>query len=167
MIDPNTTTGPVVSIAAANRIRKQVSDAIKDGAKSQLPRDLFPMDKEGTAFVAPQVLTNVTHSMSIMKDETFGPIIAVMQVSSDSEAISLMNDSEFGLTASIWSQNTDGKVDELADQLEAGTVFVNRSDYPDPSLAWTGVKNSGRGCTLGKFGFEQFVRYSSRNYKAL
>jgi|SRR5271170_1989463 len=111
-----------------------------------------------------------------MKDETFGPIIGIQKVSSDEEAIELMNDSEFGLTGSIWTKNLDGKAEELADQVEAGTVFINRffifgivanfrSDYPDPALAWTGVKNSGRGCTLSKFGFEQFVRYSSRNYK--
>jgi acyl-CoA reductase-like NAD-dependent aldehyde dehydrogenase len=110
-----------------------------------------------------------------MRDETFGPIIGIQKVSSDEEAIELMNDSEFGLTGSIWTKNVDGKAEELADQIEAGTVFINRyssvgksnyrSDYPDPALAWTGIKNSGRGCTLSKFGFEQFVRYSSRNYK--
>lgn len=113
-----------------------------------------------------------------MKDETFGPVVGIMKVSSDEEAIKLMNDSEFGLTGSIWTKNVDGKAEELADQVEAGTVFINRynlilkpadfrSDYPDPALAWTGVKNSGRGCTLSKFGFEQFVRYSSRNYKSI
>jgi acyl-CoA reductase-like NAD-dependent aldehyde dehydrogenase len=113
-----------------------------------------------------------------MRDETFGPIVGIQKVSSDEEAIELMNDSEFGLTGSIWTKNVDGKAEELADQVEAGTVFINRyssvgklnicrSDYPDPALAWTGIKNSGRGCTLSKFGFEQFVRYSSRNYKAI
>ena len=113
-----------------------------------------------------------------MRDETFGPIVGVQKVSSDEEAIALMNDSEFGLTGSIWTKNLDGKAEELADQVETGTVFINRSlfpgpftncrsDYPDPALAWTGVKNSGRGCTLSKFGFEQFIRYSSRNYKTL
>lgn len=110
-----------------------------------------------------------------MRDETFGPIIGIQKVSSDEEAIELVNDSEFGLTGSIWTKNLDGKAEELADQVEAGTVFINRyflirksncrSDYPDPALPWTGIKNSGRGCTLSKFGFEQFVRYSSRNYK--
>jgi len=126
-----------------------------------------------------------------MRDETFGPVLGIMKVRSDEEAIELMNDSEFGLTGSIWSRDLDGKVEELADLVEAGTVFINRyflspmmrfrcclnlcfvdqadfrSDYPDPALAWTGVKNSGRGCTLSKFGFEQFIRYSSRNYKTL
>jgi len=103
----------------------------------------------------------------VMTEETFGPVVGIQKISSDEEAITFMNDSEFGLTGSIWTKNDDGKAEELADQVEAGTVFINRSDYPDPALAWTGVKNSGRGCTLSKFGFEQFIRYSSRNYKSI
>ena len=127
----------MVSIAAADRICKQVEDAVAAGAKAEIPAGTFPLDKSGTAFVGPQVLTNVNHRMSIciltamlisgvMKDETFGPIIGVMKVSSDQEAIKLMNDSEFGLTGSIWTKNLDGKAEELADQVEAGTVFINR-----------------------------------------
>ena len=127
----------MVSIAAAARIRKQVEDAVAAGAKAEIPAGTFRLDKSGTAFVGPQVLTNVNHSMSshiltailisgVMKDETFGPIIGVMKVSSDEEAIKLMNDSEFGLTGSIWTKNLDGKAEELADQVEAGTVFINR-----------------------------------------
>ena len=64
-----------------------------------------------------------------MKDETFGPIFGIMKVSSDEEAIHLMNESEFGLTGSIWTRNTDGKAEELADQVEAGTVFINRYEF--------------------------------------
>ena len=127
----------MVSTAAASRIRKQVADAVAAGAKAEIPAGTFPLDKIGTAFVGPQVITSVDHSMSIcilstilisgvMKDETFGPIIGVMKVSSDDEAIKLMNDSEFGLTGSIWTKNLDGKAEELADQVEAGTVFINR-----------------------------------------
>ena len=126
-----------MSVAAAERIRKQVSDAIASGAKAEIPAGTFALDKEGTAFVGPQVLTNVNHDMStsysrvwtnlgVMKDETFGPILGVQKVSSDEEAINLMNDSEFGLTGSIWTKNSDGKAEELADQVEAGTVFINR-----------------------------------------
>jgi acyl-CoA reductase-like NAD-dependent aldehyde dehydrogenase len=131
---------------------------VAEGARPELPT------KDSGTFISPQVLTNVTHNMSVMRDETFGPVVGIMKVSSDEEAIELMNDSEFGLTGSIWTRNIDGKAEELADQVEAGTVFINRSDYPDPALAWTGIKNSGRGCTLSKFGFDQFIRYSSRNY---
>lgn len=127
----------MVSIAAATRIRKQVADAVSAGARIEIPPGTFPLDKSGTAFVGPQVVTNVNHNMSIyiltamlisgvMKDETFGPIIGVMKVSSDEEAIKLMNDSEFGLTGSIWTKNLDGKAEELADQVEAGTIFINR-----------------------------------------
>jgi acyl-CoA reductase-like NAD-dependent aldehyde dehydrogenase len=132
-----TTTGPVVSISAAARIRKQISDAITAGAKAEIPSGTFAMDKEGSAFVGPQVLTNVNHAMSIsisllisgvMTEETFGPVVGIQKVSSDEEAIILMNDSEFGLTGSIWTKNIDGKAEDLADQVEAGTVFINR--YP-------------------------------------
>lgn len=127
----------MVSVTAATRIRKQVADAVSAGAKTEIPPETFSLDKSGTAFVGPQVVTNVNHNMSIyiltallssgvMKDETFGPIIGVMKVSSDEEAIELMNDSEFGLTGSIWTKNLDGKAEELADQVEAGTIFINR-----------------------------------------
>ncbi|KAL1844686.1 hypothetical protein VTK73DRAFT_2022 [Phialemonium thermophilum] len=102
--------------------------------------------------------------MAVMRDETFGPLIPVMKVKGDEEAVRLMNDSEFGLTASIWSKDTD-RAYELAQQVEAGTVFVNRCDYPSPDLAWTGWKNSGRGVTLSRFGFDQFVRLQSFHLK--
>jgi len=87
-----------------------------------------------------------------------------MKVSDDSQAIALMNDSEFGLTASIWTKDV-AKGEELAQQVEAGTVFVNRADFPSPDLAWTGWKNSGRGVTLSRFGFEQFVKLKSVHLK--
>lgn len=134
-----TTTGPVVSIAAAARIRKQISDAISSGAKAEIPTGTFAMDKDGSTFVGPQVLTNVNHTMSIpilllisgvMTEETFGPVVGIQKVSSDEEAITLMNDSEFGLTGSIWTKNDDGKAEDLADQVEAGTVFINRYALP-------------------------------------
>jgi len=117
-----------VSVAAAERIRKQIEDAVAAGAKLEMP-EIY-----NHTFIGPQVLTNVNHEMSIMRDETFGPVVGIMKVSSDEEAIALMNDSEFGLTASIWTTNRDGKAEELADQLEAGTIFINRlvpSDYAD------------------------------------
>lgn len=102
--------------------------------------------------------------MLVMKEETFGPVIPVMKVKNDSEAIKLMNDSEFGLTASIWTKDT-AKGAELAEDVDAGTVFVNRADYPSPDLAWTGWKNSGKGQTLSKFGFDQFVKLKSFHVK--
>jgi acyl-CoA reductase-like NAD-dependent aldehyde dehydrogenase len=99
-----------------------------------------------------------------MTAETFGPVIPIMKVSSDAEAVELCNDSEFGLTASIWTKDV-AKAEELAEEIEAGTVFVNRCDFPSPDLAWTGWKNSGLGQTLSRFGFDQFVKLKSYHVK--
>jgi len=165
-----TNLGPVVNIASADKIRKQVDDAVKAGAKALIPQDLFPLAKPGTAYVAPQVLVDVNHSMDVMKDETFGPVIGIMKVSSDEEALNLMNDSPYGLTASIWTNATSNPDSEkafqdLAEALETGTVFLNRCDYLDPALAWTGVKDSGRGISLSKFGYDQLTRAKSVHMK--
>jgi acyl-CoA reductase-like NAD-dependent aldehyde dehydrogenase len=102
--------------------------------------------------------------MAIMREETFGPAVGIMPVGSDEQALGLMNDSDFGLTAAIFSQDT-ARAEALGDALETGTVFLNRCDYLDPSLAWTGVKNSGRGCTLSRVGFEQLTRPKSYHFK--
>jgi acyl-CoA reductase-like NAD-dependent aldehyde dehydrogenase len=94
--------------------------------------------------------------MDVMMEETFGPVVGIQRVSSDDEAIKLMNDSPYGLTASIWTDATKPESEEaflkLTNELETGTVFLNRCDFLDPALAWTGVKNSGRGISLSKFG---------------
>lgn len=157
--NPSTTLGPVISPQSAAHIRGQIKEAIANGATPMIPT--HSLDHEGSNYVTPQVLTNVTHGMSIMKDETFGPCVGIMKVANDAEAIRYMNDSQFGLTASIWSSDRDHKVEELLDQLEAGTVFLNKADYPHPALAWTGVKLSGRGSTMGAHGFEQFYNLKS------
>ncbi|KAI0812702.1 NAD-aldehyde dehydrogenase [Irpex lacteus] len=167
---PDTNLGPVVSVASADRIRKQVEDAVKAGAKALIPGDLFPIAKLGTAYVAPQVLVNVDHSMDVMMEETFGPVIGIQKVSSDDEALRLMNDSPYGLTASVWTNAEKNKESEevflkFADELETGTVFLNRCDYLDPALAWTGVKNSGRGVSLSKYGYDQLTRAKSVHMK--
>ncbi len=107
--------------------------------------------------MCPQILVNVNESMSIYREEVFGPIMCVFKVSGDSEAIRLMNDSNFGLTASIWSNDVERSL-KIGNELEYGTVFLNRCDYLDPELPWVGVKNSGRGCSLSKFGFDQLTR---------
>lgn len=164
-MDKSTNIGPVVSKRSKEAILAQVKAAIDMGAKDETPANstFENMPTKGN-YVKPTLLTGVTHEMRIMQEETFGPVIAVMKVSSDEEAIKLMNDSEFGLTASIWSKDvTKGEI--LADSVEAGTVFVNRADYPSPDLAWTGWKNSGKGVTLSQFGFEQFVKLKSFHVK--
>jgi len=165
-LDPDTTLGPVVRAAAAAAIRDQVSDAVSQGARQVIDQSRFPASRLGTAYLAPQVLLGVDHSMRVMREESFGPVVAVMSVSSDEEALRMMNDSDFGLTAAIFSADT-GRAQRLADALDTGTVFLNRCDYLDPALAWTGVKNSGRGCTLSKLGFEQLTRPKSFHFRSL
>lgn len=162
----DTHVGPVISKRSKDAIEAQIKDALQKGAKDETPENESfknPSPQSGN-WVAPTLLTNVNHDMTIMKDETFGPVIPVMKVSSDDEAVRLMNDSEFGLTASIWSRDTD-RAYELCEQVEAGTVFVNRCDFPSPDLAWTGWKNSGKGQTLSKYGFDQFVKLKSYHLK--
>lgn len=167
---PGTNLGPVVSVASAERIRRQVADAIKAGAKALIPESLFSVAQAGTAYVAPQVLIDVDHTMDVMMEETFGPVVGIMKVSSDEEAIRLMNDSPYGLTASVWTNAQANAQSEaafltIADELSTGTVFLNRCDYLDPALAWTGVKDSGRGVSLSKFGYDQLTRAKSVHMK--
>jgi acyl-CoA reductase-like NAD-dependent aldehyde dehydrogenase len=163
-LDPQTTLGPVVRTAAAAAVRAQVHDAVARGARQLIDQTRFAASVPGTPYLAPQVLVDVNHSMPIMHEETFGPAVGIMKVASDEEAIRLMNDSEFGLTAAIFSADA-ARAEALGDALETGTVFLNRCDYLDPALAWTGVKNSGRGCTLSRVGFEQLTRPKSFHFK--
>lgn len=163
--DKSTNIGPVVSKRSKAAIEAHISEAVGAGARNVTPaNESFAKPPAEGNFVAPALLVDVDHSMAVMTEETFGPVIPVMVVSSDSEAVQLMNDSEFGLTASIWTADTK-RGQELAEEVEAGTVFVNRCDFPSPDLAWNGWKNSGRGVTLSKFGFEQFVRLKSFHLK--
>jgi acyl-CoA reductase-like NAD-dependent aldehyde dehydrogenase len=165
-LDPETSLGPVVRTTAADAVRAQVREAVSRGAAQLIDEAMFPASAPGTPYLAPQVLVGVDHSMAIMREETFGPAVGIMKVASDEEAVRLMNDSEFGLTAAIFS--TDAvRAEALGDALETGTVFLNRCDYLDPALAWTGVKNSGRGCTLSNVGFEQLTRPKSYHFKVI
>jgi acyl-CoA reductase-like NAD-dependent aldehyde dehydrogenase len=163
-LDPATTLGPVVRTAAAEAVRAQVRDAVARGARQLIDEAAFAASAPGTPYLAPQVLVDVDHSMAIMREETFGPAVGIMSVASDAEAVRLMNDSDFGLTAAIFSADA-AHAEALGDALETGTVFLNRCDYLDPALAWTGVKNSGRGCTLSRVGFEQLTRPKSYHFK--
>ena len=155
-----TTLGPMVNARAAAFARGQVANAVAAGATAHIDPTLFPVDTPDGPYMAPQVLTDVDHTMSVMKDESFAPIVGIMPVKDDQEAIALMNDSDFGLTASIWTADL-GAAEEIGGKLEVGTVFMNRCDYLDPALAWTGVKNTGRGCTLSSLGYEQLTRPKS------
>jgi acyl-CoA reductase-like NAD-dependent aldehyde dehydrogenase len=157
---PETTLGPMVRTAAADAVRAQVADAVGRGAVAHVDRREFRNDRPGTPYVAPQILTRVDHSMSVMTEETFGPVAGIMSVDSDEQAVRLMNDSRYGLTASIWTTDEAAAV-RIGEQVETGTWFMNRCDYLDPALAWTGVKDSGRGCALSILGYEQLTRPKS------
>jgi acyl-CoA reductase-like NAD-dependent aldehyde dehydrogenase len=102
--------------------------------------------------------------MEIMREETFGPAVGIMKVKSDDEAIGYMNDSRYGLTASLWTPDVD-RANRIGSQLETGTVFMNRADYLDPALVWTGVKETGRGGSLSVLGFHNLTRPKSYHLK--
>jgi acyl-CoA reductase-like NAD-dependent aldehyde dehydrogenase len=159
-LDPQTTLGPMVRTAAADQVRGQVRAAVAKGAKALL--DL--PDREGTPYLPPQVLIDVDHGMEVMTEETFGPVVGIMPVDGDAEAIRLMNDSRYGLTASIWTRDAEAAL-RIGGEIETGTCFMNRCDYLDPALAWTGVKDSGRGCTLSRLGLEAFTRPKSFHFR--
>ncbi|REA61331.1 aldehyde dehydrogenase [Dyadobacter luteus] len=163
-LNSETTLGPMVKASAAEFAQKQIDEAVAQGAKALIDPDLFPANKPGTPYLAPQVLVDVSHSMRVMTEETFGPVVGIMSVKNDEEAISLMNDSAYGLTASIWTKDVEKAV-EIGEQVQTGTWFMNRCDYLDPALAWTGVKNSGRGCTLSVVGYEALTRPKSFHLK--
>lgn len=130
--DKTTNIGPVVSKRSKEAIEAHVKDAVSKGAKDVTPEnESFSNPPPKGNFVKPTLLVDVTHDMAVMTEETFGPVIPIMKVTSDKEAVQLMNDSEFGLTASIWTKDA-AKGYELCEQVEAGTVFVNRCDFPSP-----------------------------------
>jgi acyl-CoA reductase-like NAD-dependent aldehyde dehydrogenase len=159
-LSPDTTLGPMVRASAADFVRKQIAEAVDHGARALIETKRFPADKPGTAYMAPQVVVDVDHSMKVMTEESFGPVIGIMKVRSDDEAVKLMNDSHYGLTAAIWTSDEDAAL-AIGARVETGTWFMNRCDYLDPELAWTGVKDSGRGCTLSRLGFAYLTRPKS------
>ncbi len=163
-VDGETTLGPMVRKGAADHVRGQIRAALDAGARALIDRSAFPADTGDSPYLAPQVLLDVDHSMAVMREESFGPVVGIMKVASDEEAIALMNDSEFGLTASVWTADEDAAT-RIGAQVETGTWFMNRCDYLDPALAWTGVKRSGRGCTLSVIGYEHLTRPKSFHLK--
>ncbi|MDF2618831.1 MAG: Aldehyde Dehydrogenase [Xanthobacteraceae bacterium] len=159
-LDDATTLGPMAQGRFAELIRRQTAEAVAKGARAHLDPAAFPANREGTPYLAPQVLTGVDHSMSVMRDESFGPVVGIMKVKDDAEALRLMNDSVYGLTASIWTADLEA-AERIGGEVETGTVFMNRCDYLDPGLAWTGVKETGRGASLSRIGFEMLTRPKS------
>ncbi len=159
-LDKETNLGPVAKKGVADTVNGQIEAALKAGAKALIDPALFPAKELGYNYLAPQVLVNVDHSMEVMTEESFGPVVGIMKVKDDEEALRLMNDSEYGLTASIWTEDEE-KAISIGNRVETGTWFMNRCDYLDPYLSWTGVKNTGRGCTLSAIGYEQLTRPKS------
>ena len=162
-MDPTTDIGPMAHVRFARIVREQVAEAVAAGAKPLIDPALFPAD-DGGAYLAPQILVNVDHSMRVMTEESFGPVVGIMKVSGDEEAIALMNDCHYGLTASIWTADTEAAA-EIGARIETGTVFMNRCDYLDPALCWTGCKDTGRGAALSALGYQSVTRPKSYHLK--
>ncbi|WP_299654938.1 aldehyde dehydrogenase family protein [uncultured Tateyamaria sp.] len=160
-LDEDTTLGPMAHKRFADTVRAQTAEAIEQGATAHIPT--FAED-DGGAYLSPQILTNVTHDMRVMREESFGPVVGIMPVKDDAQAIALMNDSDFGLTASVWTQDVS-RAEAIADQIETGTVFMNRADYLDPGLCWTGCKDTGRGGGLSSIGYHNLTRPKSYHLK--
>lgn len=161
-LDKQTTLGPMAHVRFADHVRAQVNEATEQGAKAHINPELFPNDSG--AYVMPQILTNVNHTMRVMNEESFGPVVGIMSVKDDDEAIALMNDSDYGLTASLWTSDA-ARAAALGESIETGTVFMNRCDYLDPSLCWTGCKDTGRGGGLSVIGFHNLTRPKSYHLK--
>jgi acyl-CoA reductase-like NAD-dependent aldehyde dehydrogenase len=161
--DAGSTMGPMANKRFAAVVRAQIAEAVAAGAKSLIDPALFPAD-DGGAYLAPQILVNVDHSMRVMTEESFGPVVGIMKVKDDEEALRLMNDSPYGLTASVWTTDYDTAA-ALGQQIETGTVFMNRADYLDPALCWTGCKDTGRGGSLSYLGFHSVTRPKSYHLK--
>ncbi len=159
-LDPETTLGPMVRTRNAELVRKQIAEALENGAKPLIDPADFPENTPGTPYLAPQILIDVNHTMRVMREETFGPVMGVTPVKSDAEAVRLMNDGDYGLTASVWTTDEAAAL-SIGQQVNTGTWFMNRCDYLDPALAWTGIKNSGRGCSLSALGYESLTRPKS------
>lgn len=163
-LEPKTNLGPMIKPTSADFVREQIQQALAAGAIAHVDTSEFELDQPGSAYLSPQVLSNVDHSMSVMVEESFGPVVGIMKVKDDAEAIRLMNDSPYGLTAAIWTEDL-AAAEQIAAELQTGTVFMNRCDYLDPALAWTGVKDTGRGCTLSALGYEALTRPKSLHFR--
>ena len=160
-LNPETTIGPMANVRFATEVRGQIAEALQMGAVAHIAA---MSGDDGAAYLTPQILTNVTHDMRVMRDESFGPVVGIMPVKGDAEAIALMNDSEFGLTASLWTRDL-ARAQAVGDRIETGTVFLNRADYLDPGLCWTGCKNTGRGGGLSVIGYHNLTRPKSYHLK--
>ncbi|WP_299963594.1 aldehyde dehydrogenase family protein [uncultured Roseobacter sp.] len=161
-LEQETTLGPMAQVRFADLVRAQTSEAVAAGARALIDPALFPQD--AGAYLMPQILVDVDHSMRVMREESFGPVVGIIPVKDDAEAIRLMNDSDYGLTASVWTQDV-ARAEAIGDAIETGTVFMNRADYLDPGLCWTGCKDTGRGGGLSAIGYHNLTRPKSYHLK--
>ncbi|GKX32853.1 MAG: aldehyde dehydrogenase [Rhizobiaceae bacterium MnEN-MB40S] len=161
-LEETTTLGPMATLRFADEVRAQTAEAVEAGARALIDPQLFPQD--GGAYLMPQILVDVNHDMRVMREESFGPVVGIMKVDNDDEAVSLMNDSEFGLTASLWTRDPE-RAARIGARIETGTVFMNRADYLDPGLCWTGCKNTGKGGALSVTGYQNLTRPKSYHLK--
>lgn len=151
--------GPMAQANAPGFLHAQVEDARAKGAR--ILTGGAPTSHEGKGrFFAPTVAADTDHKMAIATEESFGPVVAIQSVDSDAQAIERMNDSELGLTASVWTQDV-ARAKKILPRLEAGTVFLNRADFLDPMLAWTGYKDSGKGVSLSELGIQAVTKPKS------
>ncbi len=165
-LKPETNLGPVVKISAAKYIRSQVKQALVEGAKDLIEKSNFKISEDVNCYVSPSILIDVDHNMKFMMEETFGPTVGIMKVKNEDEAAKLMNDSPYGLTACIWTSDKEF-AERFGPRINTGTFFMNRCDYLDPGLAWTGVKNTGNGVTLSVLGFNYVTRAKSYHYRTI
>lgn len=163
-MDAATSLGPLAQPNAPATIQKKIDEAVSQGAKVVIGGKATTDGKGKGRFLAPTLLTDVTNDMRIIKEETFGPVVAVQPVDSDEQAVQLMNDSDFGLTASVWTRDL-ARAEKLTGQLNAGTVFMNRCDFLDPYLPWSGRKDSGKGIGLSHLCFSSFTRTKGYNFR--
>ena len=162
-LEEATTLGPMANKRFAATVRAQTEEALAKGARALIDPKLFPED-DGGAYLMPQILVDVDHSMTVMREESFGPVVGIMKVRSDEEALALMNDSPYGLTASLWTKDPE-RAARIGRDIETGTVFMNRADYLDPALCWTGCKDTGKGGSLSVIGFQNLTRPKSYHLK--
>ncbi len=165
-LDEATTLGPMAHRRFADTVRAQTAEAVAAGATALIDPAAFPADEGDSAYLAPQILTGVDHSMRVMTEESFGPVVGIMPVSGDDEAVALMNDCCYGLTASIWTSDVEA-AEAIGARIETGTVFMNRADYLDPALCWTGCKETGRGAALSRLGYLSLTRPKSYHFRKL
>ncbi len=158
----STEIGPLSRIEQKDFLLDQIKDAREKGAKILTGGD----DVEGAGYyLKPAVLINVNHSMKIMKDESFGPVVGIQKVKDDQEALHLMQDTEYGLTAAIYSDSLE-RAESLMNQINTGTVYWNCCDRVSASLPWSGRKNSGLGTTLSYQGIRAFVQPKSYHLRS-